>query len=137
MLKKYILRKDFFVSTTNYSREVLKESGDINNGIGTPILNLTIFLFIAWVFIAGVLIRGIRSSGKASYFLALFPYVIIGVLLVRAVTLDGAWNGILYFLKPRWDKILEPSVSSKKIMVKSKKYGEKWKEAEKATNGDK
>lgn len=137
MLKKYILPKDFFVSTTNYSREVLKESGDINNGIGTPILNLTIFLFIAWVFIAGVLIRGIRSSGKASYFLALFPYVIIGVLLVRAVTLDGAWNGILYFLKPRWDKILEPSVSSKKIMVKSKKYGEKWKEAEKATNGDK
>lgn len=137
MLKKYILPKDFFVSTTNYSREVLKESGDINNGIGTPILNLTIFLFIAWVFIAGVLIRGIRSSGKASYFLALFPYVIIGVLLVRAVTLDGAWNGILYFLKPRWDKILEPSVSSKKIMVKSKKYGEKWKEAEKAKNGDK
>lgn len=137
MFKKYILPKDFFVSTTNYSREVLKESGDINNGIGTPILNLTIFLFIAWVFIAGVLIRGIRSSGKASYFLALFPYVIIGVLLVRAVTLDGAWNGILYFLKPRWDKILEPSVSSKKIMVKSKKYGEKWKEAEKATNGDK
>lgn len=101
------------VSTTNYSREVLKESGDINNGIGAPILNLVIFLLIAWIFIAGVLIRGIRSSGKASYFLALFPYVIIGVLLVRAVTLEGAWNGIVYFLKPRWDKILEPSVSSK------------------------
>lgn len=89
---------------------MLQESKNIDGGIGTPILNLTIFLFIAWIFIVGVLIRGIRSSGKASYFLALFPYVIIGVLMVRAVTLEGAWDGILYFIKPRWDKILEPKV---------------------------
>lgn len=67
-------------------------------------------MLIAWIFIAGVLIKGIRSSGKASYFLALFPYVIILVLLIRAVTLEGAWNGIIYFIKPRWDKILEPKV---------------------------
>lgn len=93
-----------------YSNEVLNEANDIENGIGTPILNLSIFLFIAWFFIAGVLIKGIRSSGKASYFLALFPYVIIAILLIRAVTLEGAWNGILYFIKPRWDKILEPKV---------------------------
>lgn len=95
---------------TFFSNEVLNEADSIKDGIGYPILNLTIFLFIAWVFIAGVLIKGIRSSGKASYFLALFPYVIIAVLLVRAVTLEGAWNGILYFIKPRWDKILEPKV---------------------------
>lgn len=68
-------------------------------------------MLIAWLFIAGVLIRGIQSSGKASYFLALFPYVVIGILLIRALTLDGAWNGIVYFIKPRWDKILEPNVS--------------------------
>lgn len=68
-------------------------------------------MLIAWLFIAGVLIRGIQSSGKASYFLALFPYVVIGILLIRALTLDGAWNGIVYFIKPRWDKILEPKVS--------------------------
>lgn len=89
---------------------VLKESNSIENGIGAPILNLSVFLLIAWIFIAGVLIRGIRSSGKASYFLALFPYVIIGVLFVQTMTLEGAWNGILYFIKPRWDKILEPKV---------------------------
>lgn len=97
------------------SRDVLRESESIDDGIGAPILNLTVFLLIAWLFIVGVLIRGIRSSGKASYFLALFPYVIIGILLVRAVTLDGAWNGILFFLKPRWDKILEPKVSSNRL----------------------
>lgn len=52
-----------------------------------------------------------RISGKASYFLALFPYVVIAILLVRAVTLEGAWNGIIYFIKPEWDQILKPKVS--------------------------
>lgn len=86
------------------------EASDIGQGIGSPILNLVLFLLFAWIVIASVLIKGIRSSGKASYFLALFPYAIIGVLLIRAVTLEGAWNGILYFIKPRWDKILDPNV---------------------------
>lgn len=90
---------------------MLREAHDINNGIGYPILNLALFLLFAWIVIAAVLIRGIKSSGKASYFLALFPYVVIGILLIRALTLEGAWNGIVYFIKPRWEKILEPSVS--------------------------
>lgn len=89
---------------------MLNETDNLDDGIGTPILNLSIFLFIAWLIIAGVLIKGIRSSGKVSYFLALFPYVVIAILLVRAVTLEGAWNGIVYFIKPEWDKILKPSV---------------------------
>lgn len=94
-----------------FSKEVLQEASNINDGIGYPIFNLALFLLLAWVVIAAVLVKGIQSSGKASYFLALFPYVIIGVLLIRAVTLDGAWNGIIFFIKPRWDKILEPGVT--------------------------
>lgn len=100
-------RLDFFFKSR---KEVLQETDNIINGIGTPILNLAIFLLIAWLFIIGVLIKGIKSSGKASYFLALFPYVIIFILLIRAVTLPGAWNGILFFIKPNWAKILEPGV---------------------------
>lgn len=98
-----------YINATD-SKEVLYEASDIKHGIGAPILNLAFFLLVAWLVIATVLIRGIRSSGKASYFLALFPYVIIGILLIRAVTLDGAWDGIIFFIKPRWDKILEPDV---------------------------
>lgn len=88
----------------------MREAKDLSDGIGYPILNLTIFLLFAWVVIAAVLIKGIQSSGKASYFLALFPYVVIGILLVRALTLPGAWKGIVFFIQPRWEKILEPSV---------------------------
>lgn len=89
---------------------MLQEAENIDDGIGMPIWNLALVLLLAWAVIAGVLIKGIQSSGKASYFLALFPYVVIGLLLVRAVTLEGAWKGIWYFLEPKWDKILEPKV---------------------------
>lgn len=54
--------------------------------------------------------RGVKSSGKASYVLAIFPYVVLLILLVRALTLPGSIDGIKYFLMPQWDKILEPKV---------------------------
>lgn len=36
----------------------------------------------------------------------MFPYVILFVLLVRAVTLEGAEIGLLYYVTPKWDLLL-------------------------------
>lgn len=94
----------------NYSQEVLNEKDSIADGIGWPDWKLVLCLGFSWIGIAILLMRGIQSSGKASYFLALFPYVTMAVLLVRAVTLPGAMKGILYFLTPQWDQLLNPSV---------------------------
>lgn len=90
---------------------MLKEYDTIHNGIGMPDFYLTICLLCAWIFIVLVLIKGVQSSGKASYFLALFPYVVMFILLIRAVTLPGAYAGILYFIRPQWDKLFDPTVS--------------------------
>lgn len=57
-----------------------------------------------------IMIKGIRSSGKASYFLAIFPYLIMAVLFVRAVTLPGAVNGIIYLFMPQWSELVNPRV---------------------------
>lgn len=57
-----------------------------------------------------VLVKGVRSSGKAAYVLAIFPYIVLGILLARALTLPGSLNGIKYFLTPQWDKIFEAEV---------------------------
>lgn len=73
-------------------------------------------LLVSWIIIMLVLIKGIHSSGKASYFLAIFPYVIMGILLIRSVTLEGASTGIIYFFKPQWDRILEPQVRESKVI---------------------
>lgn len=42
------------------------------------------------------------------WFTALFPYAVLLVLLVRAVTLDGADQGLLYYVTPRWKELLGP-----------------------------
>lgn len=89
----------------------MREKNTIDDGIGYPNLTLAISLAVSWLIIALIMIKGIKSSGKASYFLAIFPYCIMLILLVRSLTLPGALDGVIYFLKPQWDKLLEPKVS--------------------------
>lgn len=95
---------------SNFRREILNEADSIHEGIGTPSWELCLCLIFAWACISGILIKGIKSSGKASYFLALFPYAVMIVLLVRSATLDGAIEGMLYFIRPQWDKLLDAKV---------------------------
>ncbi|XP_069965295.1 sodium-dependent nutrient amino acid transporter 1 isoform X3 [Bactrocera oleae] len=93
-----------------FVKDVLREKDNIDDGIGLPNWELVLGLLVSWTTIFLVIRRGVKSSGKASYFLALFPYVIMAVLLVRAVTLPGSADGIIYFIKPDWSKILDPKV---------------------------
>ncbi|XP_026317520.1 sodium-dependent nutrient amino acid transporter 1-like [Hyposmocoma kahamanoa] len=89
---------------------VLRQTDGIEDGIGAPLWDLTLCLFISWLLVFVIVYRGVKSSGKAAYFLALFPYVVLFILLIRAVTLPGAGNGILFFITPEWKKILEVKV---------------------------
>lgn len=93
-----------------FFREVLKEKDNISAGIGSPDLKLTLFLLLAWIIVFLVIVKGVKSSGKVSYFLALFPYIVMITILVRGMTLDGSIDGILFFLKPVWGEILKPKV---------------------------
>ncbi|PNF16937.1 Sodium-dependent nutrient amino acid transporter 1 [Cryptotermes secundus] len=89
---------------------VLNETDSIEDGVGTPDWRLTLCLLFSWVTIFLVIVRGVKSSGKAAYFLALFPYVVMITLLIRGATLPGAVDGILFFITPQWDKLLDPIV---------------------------
>lgn len=93
-----------------FRKIVLKEYNSIENGIGIPSWELTVCLFVSWLCIFGVLYRGVKSTGKAVYFLAIFPYVVMLALLIRAVTLEGAADGILFFVTPKWDMLWNPNV---------------------------
>ncbi|CAD5215312.1 unnamed protein product [Bursaphelenchus okinawaensis] len=54
--------------------------------------------------------KGISTSGKVVWFTAIFPYVVLGILLIRGVTLPGSLRGIEYYLKPNLERLREPSV---------------------------
>lgn len=49
---------------------------------------------------------------QVAYFTALFPYVVLFTLLGRGASLPGAVDGILYFITPKWEKLLEANVSN-------------------------
>ena len=42
----------------------------------------------------------------------MFPYVLLFILLIRGVTLPGAKDGIVYYLKPDFTRLTESTVSS-------------------------
>ena len=45
------------------------------------------------------------------YFTALFPYVVLVILFFRGVTLDGALEGVKFYIVPEFSKIATPKVS--------------------------
>ncbi|KAK3603402.1 hypothetical protein CHS0354_009382 [Potamilus streckersoni] len=69
--------------------------------------HLAVALVVAWVLIFLCLMKGIKSSGKVVYVTALLPYVLLTVFLVRGVTLPGALDGILFYITPKFDKLLD------------------------------
>ncbi|CAK9808586.1 Sodium- and chloride-dependent glycine transporter 2 [Anthophora quadrimaculata] len=67
-------------------------------------------LTLAWIICFLCLMRGVQSIGKVVYFTALFPYVMLTALLIRGVTLEGAGDGSLWFITPKWSTLLSTSV---------------------------
>lgn len=106
----YFIAEVSEISIDLHRRTIMNQSDDLENGLGLPSLELSCYLLISWLCIFIVVIKGVKSSGKASYFLAIFPYVVLIILLIRAITLEGSWNGIKFFITPDFKKLLEPQV---------------------------
>ncbi|KAK0134386.1 Sodium- and chloride-dependent GABA transporter 2 [Merluccius polli] len=82
-----------------WERRALSISGGIEE-LGSVRWDLALCLLACWTFCYFTIWKGVRSSGKVVYFTAVFPYVMLLVLLIRGVTLPGAWEGIKYYLYP-------------------------------------
>lgn len=86
---------------------------NISSGLGeTGEFNweLMLCLIAVWVMVYFCVWKGVKSTGKIVYFTATFPYVVLIILLVRGVTLPGAYDGIMFYIKPDWSKLWEAQV---------------------------
>ena len=83
---------------------------DNMDDLGSMRVELLVALIVAWILVYFCLWKGIKSSGKVVYFTATFPYVVLVILLIRGVTLPGAWKGIEFYLKPDFKKLGDASV---------------------------
>ncbi|XP_071500150.1 sodium- and chloride-dependent glycine transporter 1-like [Diadema antillarum] len=87
-----------------WKHQVLQESGSINQS-GTLVWQLLLCLLFAWIVIFLCLIKGVKSAGKVVYFTAIFPFIVLFILLIRAVTLPGHDQGIRYYIYPEWSRL--------------------------------
>ncbi|XP_043188102.1 sodium-dependent dopamine transporter-like isoform X2 [Amphibalanus amphitrite] len=84
-----------------FSRAVLgTHRSDDYDLLGPPQPQLVLCVAIVYTVLYGCLFKGIKSSGKVVWITALMPYVIIIILLVRGVLLDGAADGVRFYLEP-------------------------------------
>ncbi|XP_072026675.1 sodium- and chloride-dependent taurine transporter-like [Amphiura filiformis] len=78
--------------------------------VGTINWQLMISLIVAWIIVFLIICKGVKSSGKVVYFTATFPYVIITIILIRAVTLENAFEGIRFYMRPDISRLLDGQV---------------------------
>ena len=77
---------------------------DLSHGIKPDMLLCVFFVF---VLTTGCLVKGIKTSGKVVYVTALLPYICLAVLIFQSLMLDGAYEGLLYYITPQYDKLFE------------------------------
>ncbi|XP_044075305.1 sodium- and chloride-dependent betaine transporter-like isoform X2 [Siniperca chuatsi] len=87
-----------------WERRVLGMSGGIEE-LGSVRWELALCLLACWVFCYFSIWKGVKSSGKVAYFTATFPYVMLLILLIRGLTLPGAWEGIHFYLYPNLNRL--------------------------------
>jgi len=79
--------------------------------VGSIVPGVFIPLVLVWVIALSVLFKGVKKGIEAANKIFIPALVILFlVIVVRAVTLDGAAQGLDAFFKPNWDMIANPKV---------------------------
>jgi len=92
-----------------WERGVLAKSSGLSE-TGEIQWELLLCLLLTWVVMYFCIWKGIGWTSKVVYFTATFPLLLLLVLLVRGVTLDGALDGIIWYLRPDLKKLKNTQV---------------------------
>lgn len=94
-----------------YTRHVLQvHRSDGLHHLGSVSWQLALCLLFIFTIVYFSIWKGVKTSGKVVWVTATFPYLVLLVLLIRGATLPGAWRGVVFYLKPDWQKLLSTTV---------------------------
>ena len=77
-----------------WNNRVLQINEGIEYGLGNIQWELAGTLLLGWLLIFVIVCRGLHQSGYVVWVTALSPYFIIIILLIRALSLQGSWDGL-------------------------------------------
>ncbi|XP_060075279.1 sodium- and chloride-dependent glycine transporter 2-like [Ylistrum balloti] len=97
-MKRFTSEEEF------WQRGLLEISSGLHEIGGIP-WHLAVCYLAAWIILFLCLVKGIRSSGKVVYVTAVLPYILLTVLLIRALLLPGAKDGILFYITPQFQRL--------------------------------
>ena len=94
-----------------YERRMLQSdrSPDINH-LGSLQWELVGCSMLVFLMIYLSIFKGVKTAGKAIWFTAIVPYVVLIILLLRSLTLDGIFAGLKYYVKPTFNRLQAYSV---------------------------
>lgn len=93
-----------------WETQAIQQSSGLNEAGGFH-WGLLLSFTIAWGLVYLIIMKGVESSGKVVYFTALMPYVALIAFFLRAITLDGAMDGMKAFLVPAdWSVVFEKGI---------------------------
>ncbi|KAJ8259304.1 hypothetical protein COCON_G00183160 [Conger conger] len=95
--------------TEFWERNVLSISSGIED-MGELKWDLALCLLAVWVICFFCIWKGVKSTGKVVYITATFPFIMLIILLIRGVTLPGAYEGIKFYLYPDLSRLKDPEV---------------------------
>ncbi|XP_048746684.2 sodium-dependent dopamine transporter-like isoform X2 [Ostrea edulis] len=87
----------------------LDKSGGIFD-VGSINWEIALCLLAVYIICYFSLWKGIKMSGKVVWFTALFPYVVLVILMIRGATLEGAGKGVEYYLTPNFTRLASSNV---------------------------
>ncbi len=71
---------------------------------------LVIGAAVTWLAIFLIIFRGVKNVGKVVMLTVPLPVILLLVVVLRGVTLPGSTQGLLYYLKPNWEMLRDPTI---------------------------
>ena len=77
----------------------MQENKGLEFGLGAMQWELAGTLLLGWLIVFMIIRRGLHQSGYIIWFTALFPYFVMITLLIKALTLEGAIDGLRAYVE--------------------------------------
>ncbi|KQC10082.1 MAG: hypothetical protein APR54_03305 [Candidatus Cloacimonas sp. SDB] len=94
---------DFF-----YNNFLGLTSGPYDLGGIKPVI--LIALIIGWILVVAAIWKGAKTVSKVVYVTVFVPWLLLIVFVVRGITLPGSADGLVYYIQPHFEKLMDPSV---------------------------